>query len=180
MRMRRTNTSQERSGQVRTEQVDPYFIGMIHSLRAITGKAEEARIRQCLWAASAQYEVPYALALAIRQTEDGIQGVVNRNRNGSYDIGPMQINSTWLPVLRRYGIGTRELIDNGCVNAVAGVWILARSLQSGGFLGRQGLDAAMHNPEGFWRKVGNYNSRIPRYNSKYRQKVYRHLLKPFP
>jgi soluble lytic murein transglycosylase-like protein len=36
---------------------------------------------------------------------------IGRNRNGSRDIGPMQINSTWLARLARHGIAKADLFD---------------------------------------------------------------------
>jgi len=57
----------------------------------------------------------------------------------------MQINSSWLPKLRKYGIGVNELFDP-CTSIQVGAWILAQNIQRLG-----------HS----WEAVGAYNSSIP-------------------
>ena len=49
---------------------------------------------------------------AIARTESALDPqAVGRNRNGTRDIGLMQINSAWLPTLAAHGIGERDLFD---------------------------------------------------------------------
>lgn len=56
----------------------------------------------------------------------------NLNENGSEDIGLMQVNSSWLPQLRQYGI-TRESLFDPCLNVHIGAWVLAQKIQRHGF-----------------------------------------------
>lgn len=84
---------------------------------------------------------------------------VNRNTDGSVDIGLMQINSSWLPSLARYGITRAHLFD-ACVNAYVGSWILSRNIQQLGLT---------------WDAVGAYNARSPAKRLIYAQKVYQAL-----
>ncbi|MDR0549563.1 MAG: lytic transglycosylase domain-containing protein [Deltaproteobacteria bacterium] len=78
----------------------------------------------CLKKASRRFEVPLELALGVLATEGGQVGRVNFNKTGTYDLGPMQINSTWLPILAELGVRPKDVRDNGCANVAIGVWIL--------------------------------------------------------
>ena len=81
----------------------------------------------CVQSAASHYGLPYSLIKAVVYVESrGNPLAVNRsNRNGTEDIGLMQINTVWRPVLHRYGIGKEDL-KNPCINAIAGSWILRK------------------------------------------------------
>jgi len=97
----------------------------------------------CLDDAAAFHRVNVVLVRAIAQQESGMRAnAVNVNRDGSEDIGLMQINSSWLPKLSRWGI-TRERLFDACVNSYVGTWILASNIKQFG-------------PT--WRAVGAYNA----------------------
>ena len=115
----------------------------------------------CWEEAAARYGVnPYVL-YAIAKTESKLNpAAMNRNnKNGSYDIGLMQINSGWLPTLRKLGIDEAQLMD-ACTNIHVGAWVLAQNMR------RMGNS---------WEAVGAYNARNPELRIKYAQKVYRNL-----
>jgi soluble lytic murein transglycosylase-like protein len=64
----------------------------------------------CWEAAAVRYGVSSELPYAIARTESALDPqAVGRNRNGTRDIGLMQINSAWLPTLAAHGIGERDL-----------------------------------------------------------------------
>lgn len=110
----------------------------------------------CFAEAGARYGLPPALLAAISRVESsGRPHVVGHNKDGSYDIGHMQINSRWLPVLRRHGIDEQKLFD-ACVNTHVGAWILARNVR------RMGYD---------WMAIGAYNARSPFKRMAYARKV---------
>lgn len=44
----------------------------------------------------------------------------------------MQINTTWLPEIKKYGV-RRESLWDPCVNAQVGAWILAQNIKRFGF-----------------------------------------------
>ncbi|MDP2564373.1 lytic transglycosylase domain-containing protein [Pseudoalteromonas marina] len=81
----------------------------------------------CLYNIAEDYQIPPTLIMAIHKTEGGKPGsVIGPNRNGSYDLGPMQINDLWLPELKEQGISREELINDACINIKVGAWILAK------------------------------------------------------
>lgn len=116
----------------------------------------------CIRHASRQYRLPEVLFRAILLTEGGRAGAISRNKNGTYDMGPAQINSSWLPRLAKLGIERERVLNDGCLNIHIGAWILATAL------GGQTPD----NPAEFWRRVGNYNSATPVFNRAYQARVW--------
>ncbi len=71
------------------------------------------------------YGIPQSVLMAVAKTESGFNPRArNINKNGTEDIGLMQINSGWLPTLSAYGI-TRESLADPCTNIKVGAWILA-------------------------------------------------------
>lgn len=87
-------------------------------------------IDACLAAAERRFNLPQGVATAIARVESGLNpAAINRaNRNGTYDLGLMQINSIHQPrLLRDYGIA-RVHLYNPCVSAFAGGQVLAKAL----------------------------------------------------
>lgn len=114
---------------------------------------------QCIYHAADKYHLQPKVLAAVLETEGGRNGKASRNRNGTYDYGVMQINSTWIPTLRRMGYTRSELLNDPCQNLNAGAWLL-----------KQGINESRY----FWVGVGNYNSHDPYFNARYRSAVYRH------
>jgi soluble lytic murein transglycosylase-like protein len=98
---------------------------------------------ECIKQAGARYQIDPLLIWSIAKTESGFKAdAIGRNKNKSYDIGMMQINSGWLPTLARHGITERHLYDP-CTNIQVGTWILAQNVQKFGYN---------------WKAVGAYNA----------------------
>ncbi len=116
----------------------------------------------CINAAVTYYHLPYKIFVGILKTESGQVGHISPDANGSFDIGPAQVNSIHLPFFARHGITYGQLLNNGCVNIFAGAYILSRS-----------LNTQMHikNAHSLWVRVGYYNSATPYYNKRYRRLV---------
>lgn len=94
----------------------------------------------CFDLAAQRYRVPVSLLKAIAMQESsGRANAINRNTNGTYDIGMMQINSAWLPTLKRHGIAAQHLWDP-CVSILVGAWILSDNFARLGYT-TQGLGA---------------------------------------
>lgn len=115
----------------------------------------------CWEAVAARYGLNPYLLYAVARTESNLNpAAVNRsNKNGTYDIGLMQINSSWLPKLRSFGIEEAQLYD-ACTNLSVGAWILAGNMR------------AMGNS---WNAVGAYNAKRPDLRLRYALKVYANL-----
>ena len=122
----------------------------------------EMRMRDCLTAASAAHRLPPAMLAVLLDVEGGTLGHVSRNTNGTVDIGPMQVNTVWVPRIAARWRTTpasayAALRDNLCANLEGGAWIL-----------RQAMDEARGD---FWGGVGIYHSHNPRYSERYLRQV---------
>lgn len=122
--------------------------------------------RVCIKRAAAHYHLSLSLFAGVLATEGGRVGEVHRNENGSVDLGPAQVNSIWLPKLKRAGITRTMLLKNGCANIAVGAWILAQAMEG----------ANPTDPAGFWKHVGDYNSHTPRFNRRYARLVWHHVV----
>lgn len=118
----------------------------------------DARFDRCFQLAGDRYGVSPLLLKAVARQESGLNpAAVHRNANGSTDIGLMQINSSWLPVLARHGVKDDDL-RVPCANILVGAWILGSNFRS---MGRT-VDA-----------LGAYNARDPAKRLAYAHQVLR-------
>lgn len=94
----------------------------------------------CLMLASQTYQVPPAVMVGIMHVEGGRVGQqVGPNSNGTYDLGPMQVNTRWIPQLARaWGVpnntALRLVRDDGCINVRVSAWILKQKIEDAGSL----------------------------------------------
>mgnify|MGYP001194436883 CR=1 FL=1 len=103
----------------------------------------------CWDEASVEYGIPANVLKAIAKVESNFNPKAVRkpyvagNKDGSYDIGLVQINSSHFPKLEReFGITENQLYD-GCTNLKVGAWILADNVR------RLGWN---------WNAIGAYNA----------------------
>jgi soluble lytic murein transglycosylase-like protein len=110
----------------------------------------------CFDQAGARYGIAPSLLKAISVIESGSNPTAhNRNRDGSEDIGHMQINSRWLGVLASFGIGREQLFD-ACINTYVGAWILAQNISRLGY---------------GWEAIGAYNAHSPKKRAAYARRI---------
>ncbi len=129
---------------------------------AVPAFAQEPVIPRCTWESVAQkHAVNPHLLYAIATTESKLRpNVISpKNKNGTYDIGLMQINSSWLPTLGRYGINEASLLDS-CINLDVGAWILAGNMKRHG---------------NTWKAVGSYNAKDESKQMIYAKQVLRNV-----
>jgi hypothetical protein len=108
----------------------------------------------CSISAAVKYEVPANIVLAIAEKEAGKAGQWVMNRNGTYDVGPMQFNTSYLRDLAKYGITANNVATAGCYSFELAAWRLRQHIR---------------NDSGdLWTKAANYHSRTPQYNRPYR------------
>lgn len=94
----------------------------------------------CLLAAAHTYQVPPAVMIGIMQVEGGHVGqAAGPNFNGTYDLGPMQVNTLWVPKLATIwhvsnGTAHQWVRDDGCVNVHVAAWILKQKIAETGSL----------------------------------------------
>lgn len=114
----------------------------------------------CIYENAEKYNVPiYAVTLIMAQ-ESGRVGKYSVNKNGSIDIGVMQINwRVWGQELEQLSITRRQLLWNGCLNVEVGTWILAKAIVE--------TRAKHRNDWTIWHAVARYHSKTPYYQRRY-------------
>lgn len=111
----------------------------------------------CIDEAARRHQVDAGLLRAIIYHESRFQPkAIHRNKNGSVDIGLMQVNSIHLPALRRVGIDRADLAD-ACRNVEVGASLLQQKIQRVGAT---------------WLAVGEYHSHTPSFRERYARDVY--------
>ena len=115
-----------------------------------------SEIAVCIATAAHQYDLDPLLLLAVKyvETADRTDTPIRYNKNGSRDIGLMQINTVWKDTLKQYGIDYADL-EIPCTNVTVGAWILATHIRQ----------------KGLWEGVGAYHSNTPHLSQRYRNKV---------
>lgn len=96
--------------------------------------ADENKYLACFIKASQYYNVPQEILTAIASVESNFNpNAYTENSNHSYDIGLMQINSSWLPKLSELNI-TEDMLYDPCQSIYVGAWILSNNIRAYGGL----------------------------------------------
>src|SRR5690606_19329370 len=96
----------------------------------------------------------------VLETEGGRVGMANKNSNGTYDYGPMQVNSIWLSKIGPYGYTKEQLQYDPCANVMVGTWILSNKIAE-----------TLTNENAYWKGVAGYHSKTPHLNERYKTKI---------
>ncbi len=116
----------------------------------------------CIMMAAQTYNLPPAVLMGIMKVEGGRPGqAVGPNQNGTYDLGPMQVNTLWVKDLARHwnvshSTAFRMVKDDPCVNVNVAGWILRQRLNESGNL---------------TLAIAHYHSKTPRFGYVYARKV---------
>jgi len=105
----------------------------------------------------------------LRDQEGGWIGAEVQNGNGSHDLGPLQVNSFWVPKLSKLtGRPPTEvrrwLINDACFNVQAARWIFLSGLRV---------------TQDYWEAVGVYHSPTLERQLRYRKSVAHRLVSRF-
>ncbi len=118
----------------------------------------------CMVVVAKLYGLPPEVLPSIQAVEGGYPGAISLNRDGSADLGVMQINTRWLPAVaaytrKQYTIVRGRLIHDPCFSIVIA-----------GAIMRTYLDQAHGN---LLRAVGYYHSHTAVLGEEYRREVLR-------
>ena len=142
-----------------------FLLAVLCLLPEPTRAAERARVAlpptrpltaDCVVDAARASGMPVAALFAILATEGGKTGEALSNRNGTWDMGPFQVNTTHINELVMMGIAPETVLRDGRVNAYAAAWLLRKEYRRTGDL---------------WEAIGTYHSRTPRRRDAYVRRV---------
>ena len=114
----------------------------------------------CVSDAASAAGLPLAALIGILATENGRVGEALRNDNGTWDMGPFQINTIHVNELVGMGIAPEDVLRDGCANAYAAAWLLRKEYNRTGDI---------------WQAIGAYHSRTPHRRDAYIAQVKAHL-----
>ncbi len=114
----------------------------------------------CVAEAARVSDLPLAALIGILATENGRTGEALQNNNGTWDMGPFQVNTTHINELVKMGIAPEAVLQDGCTNAYAAAWLLRKEYNRTGNI---------------WQAIGAYHSRTPHRRDSYIAQVKSHL-----
>jgi soluble lytic murein transglycosylase-like protein len=134
-------------------------LAALFALIATTGLAQAAD--DCFMKAAVYQGVNPSILRAIAWYESkGDASVVNRNANGSIDVGQLQINSIHFGDLAKQGVPHTALTD-ACVNIFVASWLLKQKMVKYG---------------NTWRAIGAYHSESPKLRDAYARSIQKILV----
>lgn len=137
--------------------------------RSRSAPADEGQIARCIRLAAAGKPWLEKTLWGLRDQEAGWLGAAIANTNGTHDLGPLQVNSWWVPRLAQL-IGRPEehvrhwLRHDACFNAQAARWIFLPALLA---------------TRDYWKAIGVYHSPTAWRQRRYSASVARHLTRRF-
>lgn len=112
----------------------------------------------CYEDAGSEYDINPKLLEIIALTESNLKtDALNINKNGTFDLGLMQINSSWVNALN---LDAKQLLSNPCYNTMTGAKILKQCIARYGYT---------------WEAVGCYNAASRSKRVEYSWKIFKRL-----
>jgi soluble lytic murein transglycosylase-like protein len=122
--------------------------------------SDDAVLNHCVSAASGYHQVnPHVLKAILRVESKLNTQAINRNKNGTVDVGIAQINSVHFKELSKFGISPQHLM-NACISTYVAAWHLKKQLTQYG---------------NTWFAIGAYHSAHQPYNRRYALRVFKQL-----
>ena len=134
------------------------LVRLLFILVALSPAAAAPAEEFCFQEAGEEYRIHPQILEAIARVESNFNPrAVNWNKNGTYDFGVMQINSSWY-----YTLGKEWWMTLGdpCSNIKGGAKILSGCMKKYGYS---------------WEAIGCYNSQTPGIRDKYALAVFKQL-----
>jgi len=130
---------------------------------------EAAEIARCIRVAARGRSWLEKTLWGLRAQEAGWLGAEIANTNGTHDLGPLQINSSWVPKMSRLVGRPQEQVRHWlrydpCFNVEAARWIFLAGLEATG---------------DYWKAVGVYHSPTEARQVAYAKKVANHMRRRF-
>lgn len=117
---------------------------VIQSITGLLLLTSTTAMADCWSEAEHHFGIEARLLQAIALTESNMNpAATGKNKNGTRDIGLMQINSIHLPRLSKLGIDEQRLYEDTCVSVMVGASVLAEMMTKFGYS---------------WEAVGAYNA----------------------
>ncbi|MCX8657366.1 hypothetical protein J3U08_11245 [Gilliamella sp. B2894] len=113
----------------------------------------------CAISAATQYEIPVNIFLAVVEQEGGKPGQYVKNKNGTYDIGPLQFNTDYIKTLAKYNITFKDVegLNDSCYPYYLAAWRIRLHIK---------------NDKGsLFQKVANYHSKTHKFNLIYQNNL---------
>lgn len=137
--------------------------------RPVRSSAGEHKIARCIQLASVGRSWLEKTLWGLRDQEAGWIGAEVPNSNGTHDLGPLQVNSSWVARLsvlidREPHLVRNWLINDPCFNVQAAKWLFLSGLRTSG---------------NYWQAIGVYHSPTPWRQERYRKNVARRLVSRF-
>ncbi len=134
-----------------------------------TASGEAAEIARCIHIASRGHAWLEKTLWGLRAQEAGWLGAEIANTNGTHDLGPLQINSSWVPKMSRLVGRSQEQVRHWlrydpCFNVEAARWIFLTGLEASG---------------DYWKAIGVYHSPTEWRQVAYAKRVANHLRRQF-
>jgi hypothetical protein len=144
----------------------------VHSVEARaaqSGKAAERVVAECIARSAAGRGWLEKTLWGLRDQEGGWAGAEIPNSDGSYDLGPLQVNSWWVPRIAsatgRSNVQIRHwLVYDSCFNIEAARWIFLSGLAV---------------TRDYWKAIGVYHSPTGWRQRRYTGSVIAHLKRRF-
>lgn len=126
-------------------------ISLLQSSFATTQKVD------CIIEAAQCFQInPLVIKAIIWQESKNQQKTIHQNKNGTIDVGIMQINTIHFKALKTLGINEALLRENSCANVFSGTWLLKQHIDRYGYT---------------WEGVGTYHSKTPTHHDRYVNKI---------